>query len=149
MDALSVLNRGTGGNSDYISESNAQIVTNYTVAVDLDIFTLIVSEDDANGVASLLAFKENGITTEEAKFFHLGGAEGNDGVVIICCVINYETIRGLLLVHDGCGIVGFGLFIILLGRWCVGRAGAIIRVGHDGENVGWGGNDGKAKKVGR
>lgn len=66
VNAFSVLNRRTGGDGNHVTEADAEIVPDHTIATDLDVLTVVISEDDANGIATFLALEQDSITAEEA-----------------------------------------------------------------------------------
>jgi hypothetical protein len=69
-DALSILDIGTGVDGDDIAQTNAVVGSYNTVDTGHSVVEVIIGKNDQNGVLSLLALDENGITSEKAKRFH-------------------------------------------------------------------------------
>jgi hypothetical protein len=68
---------------DHITVLDSQVVTNNSVDASATVIELLVSEDDENGVLSLLASNQDGVASEELELVHGGLGEGNDTVVIV------------------------------------------------------------------
>jgi hypothetical protein len=68
---------------DHVTVLDSQVVTNNSVDASATVIELLVSEDDENGVLSLLASNQDGVAAEELELVHGGLGEGNDTVVIV------------------------------------------------------------------
>ena len=68
---------------DHVTVLDSQVVTNNSVDASATVVELLVSEDDENGVLSLLASNQDGVAAEELELVHGGLGEGNDTVVIV------------------------------------------------------------------
>lgn len=68
---------------DHITVLDSQVVTNNSVDASAAIIELIIGKDNENGVLSLFASNENGVTAEELELVHRSLGEGNDTVVIV------------------------------------------------------------------
>ena len=105
-----------------------QVVTDDSVDPDTTIIQLIICENDQDGVLSLLASDQDGITTEKLKSVHSIVGQGDDGVIIINGISNpecssvsvsheasgrllsciHQLVGLLLLLQDGrCGVIFF------------------------------------------
>lgn len=127
MDPLSIQDGRACRNRDNITKTNAEVVPDDAVATDLNVLTIVISKDDADSVLALLPLEQDGVTSEEVKLLHLRGRECYDTVIIVGSVVDKQTIRGLLLVQNGCGEV-LRLLVLCLRRW-VRRACAVVRHG--------------------
>lgn len=68
---------------NHVTVLDSQVVTNNSVDASATVIELLVSEDDEDGVLSLLASNQDGVTTEELELIHGGLGEGNNTVVIV------------------------------------------------------------------
>lgn len=68
---------------NHVTVLDSQVVTNNSVDASATVIELLVSEDDEDGVLSLLASNQDGVATEELELIHGGLGEGNDTVVIV------------------------------------------------------------------
>lgn len=62
---------------------DAEVVADNSVNASAALIELLISEDDEDGVLSLLASDEDGITTEELEGIHGSLGEGDNAVVIV------------------------------------------------------------------
>jgi hypothetical protein len=62
---------------------DSEVVANNSVDASAAVIELIVGENDENGILSLLASNQDGVTSEELELVHSGLGEGNDAVVIV------------------------------------------------------------------
>jgi hypothetical protein len=74
---------GAGVDGDHVTVLDTQVVADNSVDTGAAVIELIVGEDDQDGVLSLLASNQDGVTTEELKGVHGGLGQGNDAVVIV------------------------------------------------------------------
>ena len=68
---------------NHVTVLDSQVVTNNSVDASATVIELLISEDDEDGVLSLLASNQDGVATEELELIHGGLGEGNDTVVIV------------------------------------------------------------------
>lgn len=68
---------------DHITVLDSQIVTNDSVDASAAIIEFLVGKNDEDGVLSLLASNQNGITSEKLELVHSGLGEGDNAVVIV------------------------------------------------------------------
>lgn len=68
---------------NHVTVLDSQVVTNNSVDASATVIELLVSEDDEDGVLSLLASNQDGVAAEELELIHGGLGEGNDTVVIV------------------------------------------------------------------
>mmetsp|Transcript_37429 Transcript_37429/g.76302 ORF Transcript_37429/g.76302 Transcript_37429/m.76302 type:complete len:501 (-) Transcript_37429:109-1611(-) len=110
VDPLPVRHVPAGGDCHDVREADAQVLAHHLVHAHVGVVAALVSEDDADGVAPLLALEEDGVAAEELELLHLGGAEGYDRVVVIGGVVDDEAVGGALLAKDGVLHVGIFAF---------------------------------------
>lgn len=86
-----------GVDGDHVTVLHPQVVANDSVDASAAIVQLIVGEDDQDGVLSLLAAHEHGVTTEKLESLHGVLGEGNDGVVIVDGIGNPASVSVMKL----------------------------------------------------
>jgi hypothetical protein len=74
---------GTRVDGDHVTVLDSEVVANNSVDASATVIELIVGENDENGVLSLLASNQDGITSEKLELVHGGLGKGNDAVVIV------------------------------------------------------------------
>lgn len=74
---------GTRVDGDHITMLDSEVVANNSVDASAAVIELIVGENNENGILSLLASNQDGVTSEELELVHGGLGEGNDAVVIV------------------------------------------------------------------
>jgi hypothetical protein len=74
---------GTRVDGDHVTVLDSEVVANNSVDASAAVIELIVGENDENGILSLLASNQDGVTSEELELVHSGLGEGNDAVVIV------------------------------------------------------------------
>jgi hypothetical protein len=120
---------------DHITVLDSQIVTNDSVDASAAIIEFLVGKNDEDGVLSLLASNQNGITSEKLELVHSGLGEGDNAVVIVDGIGDHQLVRLLLLLENR------GRDIILVLDLGAGRVGQVdllvgvvlVRLGsHDG-----------------
>lgn len=72
--------------SDNIAVLDSQVVANDSVYPRRAIVEIVISENDEDGIFSLLALDKNGVATEELERLHGVVREGDDRVVIVDCI---------------------------------------------------------------
>lgn len=77
---------GTRVDGDDIAVLDPEVVTNDTVETSAAVIEIIVSEDDQDGVLSLLAANQYGVAAEELERLHRVVGKSDDRVVIIHCI---------------------------------------------------------------
>ena len=106
--------------SNHVAVLDAEVVANNTVDAGAAVIKLIIGKDDEDGILSLLASYQDGITTEELEFLHGSLRESDDAVVIVDSIGNpdvrlvwssikgegaggnlHKLVRLLLLLQDG------------------------------------------------
>jgi hypothetical protein len=78
-----VFDIGARVDGDHVTVLDSQIVTNDSVDASAAIIKFIVGKNNENGVLSLLASNQNGITSEKLELVHSSLGEGNNAVVIV------------------------------------------------------------------
>lgn len=89
MNTLAVWNVTTRVDSNHIAETDAEVLSNDLIHTDIASFTLVVCQHDAYTILASLTFDENSISSEELEFLHLLHAQGNNGVIVVRCLINH------------------------------------------------------------
>ncbi len=74
MNTLSILNVRASGNRDNITKANTKVVSHDAIAANSHIFALLIRQNNADGISSLLTLQKHGITAEKLKLLHLRGA---------------------------------------------------------------------------
>lgn len=77
--------------SNHVAVLDAEVVANNTVDAGAAFIKLIVGENDEDGILSLLASYQDGITTEELELLHGSLREGNDAVVVVDSIGNPDV----------------------------------------------------------
>ncbi len=70
--------------SDDIAMFDPEIVSDDSVDAGRAIVKVIIGENDENGVFTLFALDEDGVSSEKLERLHGVVGKSNDGVVIIC-----------------------------------------------------------------
>jgi len=100
MNALAVRYITTRRHRHDITQTHPQILADAFVHADGSVVAFLVGQDDADRVFALFAFNEDRVASEEFEFFHLGGGQRNDGIVIVGGVVDDEAVGGALF--EGC-----------------------------------------------
>ena len=78
-------------------------ITHHSVHSDLVVCHCVVRQHDADTLLPLLALQQDGVSSEQLEFVHLGHGESHHGVVVIDCILHNQSVGSLLLVQDGRG----------------------------------------------
>ena len=121
VDALAVRDVAAGRDGHNVGETDAEVLANDLVHLDVGIVAVLVRQHDADGVAALLALDEDGVAAEELELLHLGGAQSDDGVVVVGGIVDDEAVRAALLAgggaEDGVLHVGVRLAVVMHGGY--------------------------------
>jgi hypothetical protein len=90
--AAYVFDVGAWMNSDDVSVFDAKIVTNNTVYPSASIIELIVSQDDEDGILSLLSLDQDSVSSKQLQSFHGLVGESDDRVVVIFGIGNAKQV---------------------------------------------------------
>ena len=90
-----------GLDGNHVTVLDSEVVANNSVDPGASIVELLISENDKNGIAPLLAADEDGVTTEELEVLHGGLGQGNDGVVIVSGIGNPGCANRLAVLNAG------------------------------------------------
>ena len=82
---------------DDVAVLYTKIMADDTVNSGTSIIKIIISEYDENGVLPLLALDQDCVATEKLQRFHSIVGEGDNRIVIICCICDYQGVWLLLL----------------------------------------------------
>jgi hypothetical protein len=110
---------------DHVTMLDSEVVANNSVDASAAVIELIVGENDENGILSLLASNQDGVTSEELELVHSGLGEGNDAVVIVDGIGNHQLVGLLLLLENRGRDIIFGLD---LGAGRVGQVDLLMGV---------------------
>ena len=101
VDALAVRDVAARRDGDDVGQADAEVLPHDLVHLDGRVVAGLLGQDDADGVPALLALDEDGVAAEELELLHLGGAELDDGVVVVGRVVDDEAVRAALLAGGG------------------------------------------------
>jgi hypothetical protein len=124
-NSLSIFDIGTRVDGDHVTVLDSEVVANNSVDASAAVIELIVGENDENGILSLLASNQDGVTSEELELVHSGLGEGNDAVVIVDGIGNHQLVGLLLLLENRGRDIIFGLD---LGAGRVGQVDLLMGV---------------------
>jgi hypothetical protein len=93
VDTLSILNIRALVDGDNVTEANTKIGADNLVHANLVLVDGLVGQNDADSVATTLSTKQNSVTTEELKNLHGIWVKGNDRVVILCGLLDDQSVR--------------------------------------------------------
>mmetsp|Transcript_35199 Transcript_35199/g.74263 ORF Transcript_35199/g.74263 Transcript_35199/m.74263 type:complete len:236 (-) Transcript_35199:20-727(-) len=124
MNTFSVWNVAAIRDAYNVRKSHAEVLAHYLVHPHAGVVAGFVGEHDADCVTSLLSLDENSVAAKKGELFHLGGGEGDDGIVVVRGIVDEEAIGGALfakdsILHVGVFIFGFhhfgeGMLIVLM-----------------------------------
>lgn len=110
MNPLAVRDVPAVGHRDDVREPHPQILPDDLIHANAGVVARLVCQDDAHCIAPLLALDEHGVSAEEGELFHFGRGEGDDAVVVVGGVVDYEAVGAALLAQEGV----FHVFVFLL-----------------------------------
>lgn len=97
VDALSVGNISTAGDSDNVGETDTQVLTDDLVHANGRVIARLIRQDNTHSVAPLLSLDEDRVSTKKLELLHLGRGEGDDRVVVVCRIVDNQAIGTTLL----------------------------------------------------
>lgn len=102
VDSLAVLDIGTGLDRDDVRKADPQVVANDAIHADLLVGACFIRENDADGFLAALSLQQNCVSSEQLQFVHLSLRQTNDRIIIVCGIVDDETVWAVLALQD-CG----------------------------------------------
>lgn len=105
VDALAVLDVGTGLDGDDVGQVDAQVVADDAIHADTLIGHGLVGQDDADRLLLAFALQQHRVSAEQLQLVHFRLRQVHDGVVVAARVLHQQTVRAVLALQDGRGQV--------------------------------------------
>lgn len=100
VNALSILHVRTRLNRNDVRQADTQVIAHHTIHADLLVGASIIRQHNADRLLATLSLEQNGVASEQLKLVHLGLAQTHDRVVVVCGIVDNQTVRAILALQD-------------------------------------------------
>lgn len=100
VNSFAVFDIGTGLDRDDVRKADTQVVANDTVHADLLAGAGFVRENDANSLLPAFSLQQDCISAEQLQFVHFGLRQTNNRIIVVCGIVDDQTIRTVLALQD-------------------------------------------------